>query len=309
MTRRPFDDAVAALRAAAEPTRLRLLAVCVEGELTVGEISQVLEQSQPRVSRHLKLLCDAHLLERFREEHCMYYRVPGVGESAALARQLLGFVSPTDRTLERDRLRANQIRAARAADAAEHLPHDGSSTETREMTPELTAGLRAAVLGERVGHLLDIGSGLGRMLRALAPEAEEAVGLDISVEALRFARSTLHAAGLNRCTLRRGDMYHLPFAPATFDTVTMDAILHGAADPVAVLRQAALTLRPRGRVVLLDDVTKMSQRLGHSMIDGVLRDWLERAGFAMQSVQRVKSRGAEMLIVVARRASRFEAAA
>jgi ArsR family transcriptional regulator len=309
MTRRPFDVAVAALRAAAEPTRLRLLAVCLEGELTVGEITSVLEQSQPRVSRHLKLLCDVHLLERFREAHCVYYRVPSVGESADLARQLLSLVSPGDRTLERDRLRANQIRAARAADAAEHLPDDGTSTATREMTPELTAGLRAAVLGERVGQLLDIGSGLGRMLRALAPEAEEAVGLDISVEALRFARSTLHAAGLTRCTLRRGDMYHLPFAPATFDTVTMDAVLHGAVDPVAVLRQAALTLRPRGRVVLLDDVAKLSQRLGHSVIDGVLRDWLERAGFSVQSVQRVKSRGTEMLVVVARRASRFEAAA
>ncbi|MGH8262513.1 MAG: ArsR/SmtB family transcription factor [Steroidobacteraceae bacterium] len=309
MTQRVFEDAVAALRSAAEPTRLRLLAVCAEGELTVGEITNVLEQSQPRVSRHLRLLCDAHLLERFREEHCVYYRMPSVGESADLARQLLSLVSTADRTLERDRLRAHQIRAARAAAAAEHLPDDDTSTASREMTPELAAGLRAAVLGERVGKLLDIGSGLGRMLRALAPEAEEAVGLDISVEALRFARSTLHAAGLTRCTLRRGDMYHLPFAPATFDTVTMDAVLHGATDPVAVLRQAALILRPSGRVVVLDDVARLSLRLGHSMIDGVLRDWLERAGFSMQSVQRVKVRGADMLIIVARRASRFEAAA
>ncbi|HZF16742.1 MAG TPA: metalloregulator ArsR/SmtB family transcription factor [Steroidobacteraceae bacterium] len=309
MTQHAFDDAVAALRAAGEPTRLRLLAVCADGELTVGEITRVLGQSQPRVSRHLKLLCDAHLLERFREEHWVYYRVAGLGEGADLARQLLGLVAPADRIVTRDRQRANQIRAARAAAAAEHLPDDESSTASREMTSELTAGLHAAVSGERIGQLLDIGSGLGRVLRVLAPEADEAVGLDISVEALRFARSTLHAAGLNRCTLRRGDMYHLPFPAASFDTVTMDAILHGAKDPVAVLRQAAQALRPAGRVVLLDEVEKLTRRLGHPMIDGVLRDWLERAGFAIQSVQRVSTRGGEIVIIVARRATRFEAAA
>lgn len=309
MTPHGFDDAVAALRAAAEPTRLRLLAVCAEGELTVGEITQVLGQSQPRVSRHLKVLCDAHLLERFREEHWVYYRIAGVGAGADLARQLLSLVSPADAVLERDRLRANQIRAARAAAAAEHLPDDGTSTNRHEMTAELTLGLRAAVLGERVGQLLDIGSGLGRVLRVLAPDAEEAVGLDISVEALRFARSTLHAAGLNRCTLRQGDMYQLPFPPASFDTVTMDAVLHGATDPVAVLRQAASILRPRGRVVVVDEVAQLSARLGHAMIDGVLRGWLERAGFTIQSLQRVTSRGNEMLILVARRSTRFEAAA
>lgn len=309
MSQHAFDDAVAALRAAAEPTRLRLLALCADGELTVGEIGRVLGQSQPRVSRHLKLLCDAHLLERFREEHCVYYRVAGLGAGADLARELLGLVAPADPVVTRDRQHANQVRAARAAAAAEHLPYDESSTARREMTSELTSSLRAAVSGERIGQLLDIGSGLGRVLRVLGPEAEEAVGLDISVEALRFARSMLHAAGLNRCTLRCGDMYHLPFPAASFDTVTMDAVLHGAKDPVAVLRQAAQALRPAGRVVLLDEVEKLTQRLGHPMIDGVLRDWLERAGFAVQSVQRVPARTGEIVIIVARRASRFEAAA
>jgi DNA-binding transcriptional ArsR family regulator len=266
MMQHAFDDAVAALRAAAEPTRLRLLALCADGELTVGEIGRVLGQSQPRVSRHLKLLCDAHLLERFREEHCVYYRVAGLGAGADLARELLGLVAPADPVVTRDRQHASQVRAARAAAAAEHLPYDESSTARREMTSELTSSLRAAVSGERIGQLLDIGSGLGRVLRVLGPEAEEAVGLDISVEALRFA-------------------------------------------PVAVLRQAAQALRPAGRVVLLDEVEKLTQRLGHPMIDGVLRDWLERAGFAVQSVQRVPARTGEIVIIVARRASRFEAAA
>jgi SAM-dependent methyltransferase len=297
-----FDDVLSALRATAEPTRLRLLALCAEGELTVGEITHVLAQSQPRVSRHLKLLCDAGLLERFREEHWVYYRVPGRGAGADLARELLGLVAVDDRTLSRDRVRANQIRAVRAAAAAEHLPDDASSAPIREMAPELTASLRDALAGERVGHLLDIGSGLGRVLRVLGPQADEAVGLDISVDALRFARSTLHAAGLKRCTLRRGDMYRLPFPGASFDTVTMDAVLHGAADPVAVLRQAAQTLRPGGRIVVLDDVERLRHRLGHPMVEGVIRDWLERAGFLTEIVRRVADHGETVLLLVARRA-------
>ena len=301
MTAPAFNDVLAALRAAAEPTRLRLLALCAEGELTVGEITQALAQSQPRVSRHLKLLCDAGLLERFREEHWVYYRVPGRGAGADIARNLLGLVATDDRTLTRDRTHANQVRAARAATAAEHLPDDASSAPIREMTPELVASLRDAVAGERVGQLLDIGSGLGRILRVLGPEADEAVGLDISIEALRFARSTLHAAGLKRCTLRRGDMYRLPFPAASFDTVTMDAVLHGASDPVAVLRQAAQTLRPGGRIVVLDDVERLRQRLGHPMVEGVIRDWLERAGCATETVRRVADRGETTLLLVARK--------
>jgi ArsR family transcriptional regulator len=309
MAQHSFAVALAGLRAAAEPTRLRLLAVCADGELTVGEITQVLGQSQPRVSRHLKLLCDAGLVERFREEHWVYYRVSGLGQGADLARELLNLVSTADRTVERDRQRANQIRAARAAAAAEHLPDDGASIASGEMTAELTSSLRAALAGERIGQLLDIGSGLGRLLRVLAPEADEAVGLDSSVDALRFARSTLHAAGLSHCTLRRGDMYQLPFPAASFDTVTVDAVLHGASDPVAVLRQAEHALRPNGRIVVLDEMERLSQRLGHTMVEGVVRDWLERAGFSVQSIQRVKTRGGEILIMVARRATRFEAAA
>jgi ArsR family transcriptional regulator len=309
MRERRFEEVVAALRAAAEATRLRLLTICADGELTVGEITDVLGQSQPRVSRHLKLLCEAELLERFREEHWVYYRVPGRGAGGDLARELLRLVSVGDRTVAADRTRANKVRAARAAAAAEHLPDDPSSTAIRELTPELTSSLRAAVAGERVGQLLDIGSGLGRVLRVLGPEADEAVGLDISVEALRFARSTLHAAGLNRCTLRRGDMYQLPFAAATFDTVIVDAVLHGAADPVAVLRQAAQTLRAGGRIVLLDDIERLRRRLGHSMVESVIRDWLERVGCVTETERRVEERGATMLLMVARRASSLEAAA
>ena len=309
MNSQPFEDVLVALRAVAEPTRLRLLAICADGELTVGEVTEALGQSQPRVSRHLKLLCEAKLLERFREEHWVYYRVAAMGSGGELARDLLSLVSTSDRTIARDRRHANQIRAARAAAAAEHLPDNDSSTPAREMTTELTASLREAVAGERLGQLLDIGSGLGRVLRVLGPEADEAVGLDISVEALRFARSTLHAAGLNRCTLRHGDMYHLPFAPASFDTVTIDAVLHGASDPVAVLRQAAHALRPGGRIVVLDEVKRLGRRLGHAMVDGVLRDWLERVGFDILSMRRVKTRGEEMLLTVARRVTRVQAAA
>lgn len=213
-----FLPAVSALRAAGEPTRLRLLALLARAELTVGEICEVIGQSQPRVSRHLKLLCDAGLLDRFREQHWVYYRAPASGSERSTVQQLLALVRDDDDLLRRDRKRMEQVIRERARRAADQLPAESHSASSSVVDSIIVNELAA----EPIGMLLDVGTGAGHMLELLGAKATRAVGIDISSDALRLARTNVHGAGLSHCELQRGDMYDLPFAGALFDTVTVE---------------------------------------------------------------------------------------
>ncbi|MGH8185400.1 MAG: metalloregulator ArsR/SmtB family transcription factor, partial [Steroidobacteraceae bacterium] len=198
-----FLPAVSALRAAGEPTRLRLLALLVRAELTVGEICEVIGQSQPRVSRHLKLLCDVTLLDRLREQHWVYYRVPASGLARSTVQQLLALVREDDDLLRRDRKRMEQVITERARRAADQLPADSRSVASGIVDSILLNELAA----EPIGVLLDVGTGSGHLLEVLGAKATRAVGVDISSDALRLARTNVHGAGLSHCELQRGDMY------------------------------------------------------------------------------------------------------
>jgi DNA-binding transcriptional ArsR family regulator len=227
-----------ALKAAAEPTRLRLLELLTHGELTVGEISSVLDQSQPRISRHLKVLCDAGLLDRFKEEHWVYYRVSGNGIGHEFAKALEQLMSKDESVLQLDQRRMADVLAARAKDAiATGLSGSQNDALHDVLVDELSA--------EPIGELLDIGTGTGQILRVLGANASRAVGVDISTEALRVARTQAHSAGLSHCLFRRADMYGLPFDAAAFDTVTMDRVLSGAERPATAIAEAARTLLSR----------------------------------------------------------------
>src|SRR5262245_17706012 len=170
-----FLPAVAALRAVAEPTRLRLLALAARAELTVGELCEIVGQSQPRVSRHLKLLSDAGLIDRFREQHWVYYRAPSAGAPRTTVQQLLSLVAPDDATLVRDRDRMDQVIAERARRAADQL-----AVETRHGSSELIDAIIVSELaGEPLGALLDVGTGAGHLLALLGARATRAIGVDI----------------------------------------------------------------------------------------------------------------------------------
>src|SRR5262245_33064730 len=184
-----FLPAVSALRAAAEPTRLRLLALLARAELTVGEICEILRQSQPRVSRHLKLLCDAGLLDRFREQHWVYYRAPTTTASRETVQQLLALVAADDDLLRRDTKRMQQVLAERGRRAADQLP--GGSPANSALVDSIVLNELAA---EPIGALLDVGTGAGHLLELLGGKATRAVGVDISSDALRVARTNLHGA-------------------------------------------------------------------------------------------------------------------
>src|SRR6266699_5459856 len=101
--RLPFATLNGTLRAAAEGTRLRILALLAEAELTVSDLTDILRQSQPRISRHLRLLAEAGLVERFREGAWAFFRFAERGGSAEIARDLVARLDPADPTVARDR--------------------------------------------------------------------------------------------------------------------------------------------------------------------------------------------------------------
>lgn len=229
---------IAAFKALADPVRLRLAALCAQGECSVSELTSVTALSQPRVSQHLKTLVDASLLERFRDGHFVYYRVPRRGADASLRRRLLELLPEDEPSFaaDLDRLRALRGSTIPTSSAADRPLHR-ALVELTVATP--------------LGDLLDIGCGQGRILKLLASRAHRAVGVDIDADARRFARAELLFAGLPHCTLRQGDMYALPFADAEFDTVILDDVLTSAERPLDAITEAARLLRPGGRLWLL----------------------------------------------------------
>jgi DNA-binding transcriptional ArsR family regulator/precorrin-6B methylase 2 len=292
-----FLPAVAALRAAAEPTRLRLLALLARAELTVGEICEIVRQSQPRVSRHLKLLCEAGLLDRFREQNWVYYRTPTSAPARDTVQQLLAFVREDDDLLRRDRKRMEQVIAERARRVADHLPQDAQTTPSTLIDSIVLSELA----GEPIGVLLDVGTGSGHLLRVLGAQATRAVGIDISSDALRVARTKVHGAGLSHCELQRGDMYDLPFSAPLFDTATAERVLATAQRPVAVLGEIVRTLKGGGRVVIIEDFDALAEASGANPI-ATLRGWLTSAGLECTRVHPIDTESGHLLIALARRA-------
>jgi DNA-binding transcriptional ArsR family regulator len=294
-------SAVSALRAAGEPSRLRLLAVLAKAELTVGELCEILGQSQPRVSRHLKVLLDAGLLDRFREEHWVYYRVPASGEAHDIVRQLLSLVVENDDVLTRDHRRMEAVIAERARRASEEL-----AAQTRP-SAEVEALVLRELQDKPIGVLLDVGTGPGYLLELLAPHASRAIGVDISTDALRLARTNVHGAGLSHCELQQGDVYDLPFPSATFDTATLDRLLATARRPALALAEVARTLKPGGRLVVIEDFDALADATKSNPIT-TLRQWLTAAGVECVRIHPVDTESGHLLVAVSERAAQSIAA-
>ncbi len=242
-----------ALRAAAEPTRLRILALAAQGAFCVTELVEILGQSQPRLSRHLRLLCDAGLLERVREGTNVWFAVP---LGASLARDVLARLPGDDPVLESDRRQAARVLAERARIASESFRRQGADwDEMRALelpAPAVEVSLLTLVPEDQGGRLLDIGTGTGRVLELLGPRVREGLGVDASRAMLALARARLARAGLSHCAVRLADMYRLPLADRSFDLAILQMVLHYADDPGGVLAEAARVLRPGGRLIVID---------------------------------------------------------
>ena len=250
-----MERLLSSLRAAAEPTRLRLLALAGRGAFCVSDFTEILGQSQPRLSRHLKLLCDCGLLDRVREGANVWFGLPH-GEPGALARDLIARLPDDEPILEADRRQAARVLAERARVASESFRRQGADwDEMRALDlPALAVetALQTLVPETDAGRLLDIGTGTGRVLELLAPRVSQGVGVDASKAMLALARSRLARPGLAHCSVRLADMYRLPLAEASFDIAVVQMVLHYAEDPPGVLSEVARVLRPGGRLIVID---------------------------------------------------------
>ena len=264
-----MDALIEALRALGEPTRMRLLALAARGAFCVMELTEILGQSQPRLSRHLKLLCDSGLLERAREGANVWFAI-ALSPAGSLARDLLARLPPDDPVLAADRRQAARVLAERARIASESFRRQGADwDEMRALgldAPAIEAALLRA-LPDPLGRVLDIGTGTGRLLELLAPLARLALGVDASRAMLALARSRLARAGIGQVSVRLADMYRLPLPDGSFDTAVLQMVLHYAEDPAGVLAEAARVLAPGGRLVVADlaphGPTELTERLAH----------------------------------------------
>jgi ArsR family transcriptional regulator len=252
------------LRALADPTRLRIMRLLAHMELAVGELAQVLGQSQPRVSRHVRILCDAGLAERRKEGSWVFLR-SAIGEDrapplGAAAARLLTVAEEGDAAFaarcQEDRRHLAAIRASREASAASYFARHAAEWDTLRSLhcPDgpVEAALAGALGPAPLGHLLDVGTGTGRMAELFAPNAEHVTGLDNSPEMLRIARARLQHRPADSFDLVQGDFAALPFAEASFDTVLFHQVLHYAQAPEIVLAEAARVTRPGGTLAVVD---------------------------------------------------------
>lgn len=280
-----MDALLTALRAAAEPTRLRLLALAARGAFCVMDFTEILGQSQPRLSRHLKLLCDAGLLARVREGANVWFGLP---PDAGLIRDVLSRLPEDDPVLSADRRGAARVLAERARVASESFRRKGADWDEMRALDLPAAAVEAAVLrllpGPRLGRMLDIGTGTGRMLELLAPRISAGLGVDASRAMLALARARLAKDALAHCAVRQADMYRLPLSGG-YDLVLLQMVLHYAEDPDAALAEAARVLAPGGRLVVVDLAEHrrddLTNRLAHrwpGFADAAMRAAFDRVG-------------------------------
>lgn len=269
--------------------RLRVLMLLRNLELTVSELAQVLGQTQPRMSQHLRQLQEAGLVQRRKEGNAVFLSV-GSAECVQPLFALLdswSAVAGPFAWFDADRARLRAIRADRALEAQrffeKNSPRWGELRSLMVSDAEIQQAILAALDGHDVGRLLDIGTGIGRMLELLAPRATAALGIDRSPEMLRFARETL--LGKVQAELRHADMYALPMEDQSFDTVILHQVLHYAHHPEAVLAEAARVLAPGGRMLIVDvaphEHEELRRRFAHARLgfsDKQVLDWLQEVG-------------------------------
>ena len=287
-------------RALADPSRVRILLLVRRIELSVGELALVLGQSQPRVSRHVRILTEAGLVARAREGAWVFVRLGAAvvsGPVLAMIDALAGDVAADD--LKRlEVVRAERAAAADAWFAANAVDWDKErSLFTREA--EVEAAIRAALAGRALGDLVDVGTGTGRMIELLGAEARSALGVDRSPEMLRLARGRIEAAGLAQAEVRHGDIYALPREAASADTVVLHQVLHFADDPAAVIAEAVRVLRPGGRLLVVDlaphdreDLRSQRRHVRLGFADEAVTGWMQACGLAARAVAHLPSQDA-----------------
>lgn len=296
-----MEKILSVLRAAGEPTRLRILAILAQGELTVSELKQVLLQSQPRISRHLKLLADAGLVQRFPEGSWVFYRLHETVEQAGLLAEIINSLPQDNLDILRDRERLADVRALRAAKAQDYFAANAANWDAlrAQHIPETEVEEKiAALINHRpIDMLVDLGTGTGRMLEIFAGRAARAIGFDVSPDMLSLARAKLDAAALSHCQVRQGDCNNVPLEDATADIVILHQVLHFLDDPQRTLGEAHRILAPKGQVLIADfgphDMEELRDAHAHRRLgfaDDEMQAMLAQAGLMPVSAQLLTSK-------------------
>ena len=297
------------LKASAEPTRMRLLVLLSSGDLTVSDLTDILSQSQPRISRHLKLLSEAGLIERYQEGAWAWFRLKREGEAAGLARKLVEEASHADAVITRDQSRLAQVRAARAEKAMAYFSRNAVGWDNiRKLhisEEKVETALREMVGDQPVDSLLDLGTGTGRLLQLFESIYRHGMGIDASREMLAVARANLEKSGIAKASIRQGDIFNLPLENGGYDLVTIHQVLHYLEDPHLAISEAARMLRPGGRLVIVDFAPHgietlrgehLHARLGFS--HEMMAELLEKAGLDVIKTRDLEpENGAEALTV------------
>ncbi|WP_421860327.1 ArsR/SmtB family transcription factor [Oceanicaulis sp.] len=298
------SDLLAKLKALAEPTRLRIVSLLAQGELTVSEIMQVLGQSQPRISRHLKLLADAGLCERFPEGGWVFYRLMRTGPVSRLAALVEEFTEANEPQVHRDRQRLQELKRLRAEEAAKYFEAAAQEWSQIRSLHFSDAEVETAMLDlaedRRFKQHVDVGTGTGRILELFIDQADEGMGVDLSREMLHVARAKLTEAGLSSRFVRQADASALPLDEGAADLVTLHQVLHYLPDPQAALSECARVLAPGGLLLVVDFAEHHHEtlRIQHhhrwlGFPPAQVTAWLQTSGLTLKSLRTLEPEGIE----------------
>jgi ArsR family transcriptional regulator len=302
------DLKLAALfQALADPTRLRILALLRAMELSVGELAQLLGQSQPRVSRHVRILSDSGLIGRRKEGSWVYLQLAEPERTEGLFELSKGLDPEAEQLFSGDAVRLETVRHDRAEAARRYFEAHAATWEHVRALHVADAEIEQAIaklLADRpIGALLDIGTGTGRMLELFAPRAQSAIGIDRSSEMLRLARVKLEEAGICGASLRQGDMYALPLTDRSSDSIILHQVLHYAQQPGAAIAEAARVLAPGGQLLVIDfaqhDRAELKEQDAHLRLgfaDDAMRGWFGAAGLELDRIERLV--GGELCVIL-----------
>lgn len=294
-------------QAVSDPTRLRILALLARMELSVGELAQLLQQSQPRVSRHVRILADAGIVERRKEGSWVFLAIADAERTGPLLTLMRQWTDEASgRVFDQDSDRLDAVRADRAEAAqryfAAHAEVWDSIRSLHVSESEVERAIERALDRRKLGTLVDIGTGTGRMIELFGPRVEEAIGIDRSSEMLRLARVKLELAGV-RSSLRQGDMYALPLADGTADCVIIHQVLHYAHAPADAIAEAARVLAPGGTMLVIDfashereELRSRDAHLRLGFADEVMKGWFNSAGLSIDRVDHL--RGGELTVTI-----------